>query len=262
MKSRLFAFMLCFMLLCGCAADLPDNGNTDLPDTPAEDIIPPENTPGQDIPENNAPEEDPSSDEEDTTSAFLTEEELTEWENYFNTWENNGLLRFPYSDPAGDPDQLAPYLGWLFYDIGESESTFTEEELALLSETDLWLELDAFRLSREYMNRYLHEHFNISAEKTEDLFDAAQVGVYLLEYDAWYTAHGDCAYGPYEFDVGVKCLDGRVKLYYFNSFLSVAQENGETEYVDADMIITLAPREDGTWYVSAHEINRSNRNEQ
>ena len=45
-----------------------------------------------------------------------------------------------------------------------------------------------------------------------------------------------------------------MKLYHTHDFLRVAQENGEMDYMDAEMVVTLAPRADGTWYIVAHEI--------
>lgn len=257
-RLRLLAVTLCLVLLCGCMAqqgnvsnNTPNAGNSvSQTDTQQQDNTQQDNT---------APDTgDTNTDEEESAPQLsfteLTTEELTEWEGYFNQMENNGLLRFPYANPAENPDQLAPYLHWLFYDNGEPESEFSEDELSRLTKTDLWLELDAFRLSRDFMNRYLYEHMNIPAERTENLFDAAQLGVYLLQYDAWYISHGDTEYQPYAFDRGEQYEDGTVKLYYTHDFLRVVQENGEMDYVDAEMVVTLAPRTDGTWYIVAHEI--------
>lgn len=259
---KLLSAALCLVLLCGCAS----NSNTDQES--ADNGAPVVDTDGSNdtqiddtatVPNESGDDSGASSEVEDTDPGCttLTSEELTEWESYFNTMENNGLLRFPYADLADDPDQLAPYLAWLFYDIGEYESTFSEEELALLAETDLWLQLDARRLSRDYLNDYLMSNLNIPADKTENLFDAAEFGVYLPEYDAWYMSHGDTEFRFYDFEHGIKLEDGTVKLHYFNDFLRVAQDDGEMDYIDAEMIVTLAPREDGTWYIVSHEIDRS-----
>ena len=265
MKKIFFGILaaaLCFAMLCGCGAgtNTPDheNANTTNIETGTQNT----NTPSDDTAQDDTttvPDESgaPDSESEDAQNNTLTSEELAQWESYFNNWENNGLLRFPYSDLENDPDQLAPYLAWLFYDIGDMESEFSEEEFALLAETDLWLELDAHRLTRDFINTYLFEKMNVPAEKTENLLDAAELGVYLLQYDAWYMSHGDCAFSPYTFKSGASFADGTVKLFYFNDFLSVAQEDGEMDYVDAQMIVTLAQREDGTWYVVSHEIDAS-----
>ena len=63
------------------------------------------------------------------TNTPLTAEELTALEDHFNDREYNGLLRFPYADAS----QAADYLSVLFYDLGEDESTLTEEEKAARS---------------------------------------------------------------------------------------------------------------------------------
>lgn len=243
MKRILICILTLSMLLtfAGCAANnTGDNNKTPTPDTEQN---------------NPAPQPDNSADIPDDGVTELTAEELARWTEYFHKLENNGLLRFPYAGLDEDPDQLAPYLKWLFYDIGEHESTFTDEEKTLLDAAGLWLELDAFRLSREFLNGYLYDHFNIPAEDTENLLDAAKLGIYLLEYDAWYIAHGDTAYSPYTIEKGCVYADGTVRLYYFNDFLAVVQDNGELDYADAPMIITLMPREDGTYYIVSHEID-------
>lgn len=246
--KRLFALILTLSVLfslAGCAAENANSnsGNAPTPDT--EQLSP------------DTEQTAPGTQDDDTGIFALTDEELQQWTDYFNKLENNGLLRFPYSDPENDPDQLAPYLHLLFYDIGESESTFTDEERKLLEDAGLWLELDAFRLSREFLSGYLFDHFNIPAEKTENLLDAAKLGHYLLEYDAWYIAHGDTAYSPYTIVAGWVHADGTVRLSYFNDFLAVMLENGELDYADAAMTITLVPREDGTYYIVSHEIDSS-----
>ena len=258
--SCVLAAALSLALLCGCAAGNNTrwekvDSNTPTVDTQGENSTQNGNVIQSDD-TNTVPDgSGEAADDAETPVATLTSEELTEWASYFNTMENNGLLRFPYADLENDPNQLAPYLAWLFYDIGETESSFSEEELALLSDAGLWLELDAFRLSRDFINDYLFEKLNISANKTENLIDAANLGIYLLQYDAWYIAHGDTEFRFYEFDRGEVYEDGTVKLFYFNDFLRVAQDDGEMDYIDAEMVVTLAQREDGTWYVVSHEIS-------
>lgn len=258
---KLLAVVLCLSMLCACGAENTPGAGDESTNTPGTENTTPDNGTQKDdtstVPDESGDAAGDSSDGENTSPVYteLTSEELAEWESYFNATENNGLLRFPYSDPASDPDQLAPYLVWLFYDIGEL--SISDEERALLAATDFMLELDTFRLSREFMNSYLKEHFNIPAAKTENLLDAAKLGTYLLLYDAWYIAHGDTEYRFYEFDHGVQLEDGTVKLYYFNDFLRVVQEDGEMDYIDAEMVVTLIPGGNGTWYVASHEIDSS-----
>ena len=258
---KLLAAALCLSMLCACGAKNNTDKSGESANTPSTENITPDNGAQKDD-TSTAPDE--SGDESDSSSTDqsialvcteLTSEELDEWADYFNNMDRNGLLRFPCSDLENDPDQLATYLGLLFYDIGVLESEFSEEELALLAETDLWLELDVFRLSREFINSYLYEHFNIPAEQTENLLDMAKLGIYLLQYDAWYLCHSDCAYGAYTFDRGALFPNGTVKLYYTNTFLCIGYENDDHLYTEAPMVVTLVPREDGTWYILSHEID-------
>lgn len=250
--KKLFALILTLSMLlafAGCSAENKNN----TPPAENDSVAQPEGNGGKDP----APEEkdEPAVQPEQPSGNALTDAELAAWENYFREMENNGLLRFPYADLAENPDQLAPYLIWLFYDIGDNRSEISDTEIALLKEEGMWLETDVFRLRRDFMTGYLQSHLNIPAADTENLLDAAKLGVYLMEYDAWYTEHGDTEYSFYEFDHGTVFEDGRIMLWYFNNFLRVVQDNGEMEYVSAEMIITLVPREDGSFYIVSHEIS-------
>lgn len=236
--KRLIPCMLILCMLCsfvGCSAENANGGNTLTPNT------------NQDS--SGTQPEDP-----DAAVTPLTAEELKSWTDYFNKLENNGLLRFPYADPAQNPDALLYNLHWLFYDIGEHESTFTDEEKALLDEAGLWLELDSFRLTREFINDYLFTHFNITEEAANTLLHTAKLGIYLNEYDAWYISHGDTAYSSYSITDGWVCANGTICLRYFNDFLGIALGNGDHDFVSSSMLITLIPREDGTCYIVSHEM--------
>ncbi len=254
---RIFVAALSLVLLCGCAAD----NHTDRESTSQNQQSGTTDSGTQNDETGTVPDEsgDASGEETEATPvASLTSEELAEWTAYFNTSENNGLLRFPYADPKDDPDQLAPYLELLLYDIGESGSAISEEEFSMLEQEGVIPETDTFRLTRSFINSYLFEKLDIPAEKTENLIDAAKLGTYLMWYDAWYHVHGDCAYAPCEIESGEVYEDGTIRLYYTNDFLGVMQDNGEMDYIDTAMVITLAAREDGSWYVVAHEINGRN----
>lgn len=249
---RIFAAVLCLALLCGCGANNGGTNNSGTDNTPPTA----DNTQQENASGNTAPDE--NSGEQEEPAALMTDDELAGWESYFNTVENNGLLRFPYSDPESDPDQLAPYLSTLFYDIGSTGAEISDEERSMLTEAGVIMETDVFRLTREFINAYLLEKFNVPSNKTENLIDAGALGTYLLWFDAWYDVHGDCAYRAYELNRGEIYENGAVKLYYFNNFLSLMQENGEMDYVNKQMVVTLIPREDGTWYIASHEINEEN----
>lgn len=184
----------------------------------------------------------------------LSSEELAEFTAYFNTPEHNGLLRFPCNDVKVNPETLQPYLKLLFYDIGEHDSTISDEEFALLAQKGINPITDTFRLKRSFINDYLLAHFDLSAEVSEKLLASAKLGTYLAEYDAWYLVHGDTAHMPYQFDRGEQYADGTLRLYYVNPFLTVLTENGSSEhfYEGVSMAVTLT-RQNGDWVILSNE---------
>jgi len=174
-------------------------------------------------------------------------EELKAYTDWFNKVENNGLLRFPYETNTGVGD----YLDVLFYDLGETEEPFTEEEKATLAQVGITNEIcPIYKFSRAFVREYLQEKLGFGAEVDKFLEDAAAYmpGTYLKEYDAWYQCHGDTAYVPYTFDRGEfhPSLGGHVKLYYNAPYLTVADTNG---FFDEPMVVTLRPTAEGEWVV-------------
>lgn len=178
------------------------------------------------------------------TNTPLTAEELTALEDHFNDREYNGLLRFPYDDAS----QAADYLSVLFYDLGEDESTLTEEEKAALEEAGVPLDLDVFRLKRDYVETYLRENLWLALSNLEPLADPP--GTYLEAFDAWYQSHGDTAMQTYVFDSGTVALDGTVTLSYTAPYLDIRGEAGELDGAfDVAMTATLCQTAGGGWRV-------------
>lgn len=174
----------------------------------------------------------------------LSAEELKALEDHFNDREYNGLLRFPYADAS----QAADYLGVLFYDLGEDESALTEEEKAALEEAGVPLDLDVFRLKRDYVETYLRENLWLALSSLEPLADPP--GTYLEAFDAWYQSHGDTAMQTYVFDSGTVALDGTVTLSYTAPYLDIRGEAGELEGAfDVAMTATLCQTAGGGWRV-------------
>ena len=93
-------------------------------------------------------------------------------------------------------------------DLGEDESTLKEEEKAALEEAGVPLDLDVFRLKRDYVETYLRENLWLALSNLEPLADPP--GTYLEAFDAWYQSHGDTAMQTYVFDSGTVALDGTV----------------------------------------------------
>ena len=174
----------------------------------------------------------------------LSAEELKALEAHFNDREYNGLLRFPYDDAS----QAADYLSVLFYDLGEDESTLTEEEKAALEEAGVPLDLDVFRLKRDYVETYLQENLWLALSGLEPLADPP--GTYLEDFDAWYQSHGDTAMQTYVFDSGTVALDGTVTLSYTAPYLDIRGEAGELDGAfDVAMTATLCQTAGGGWRV-------------
>ena len=189
-------------------------------------------------------------------AAPLTEEQLADCTEWFARIENNGLLRVPYTDAAGAPEQLVPYLEILLYDVGETD--LTGEELALIENAGAYMDLvGKYRLSRTLIAGYLEEKLGIRPEDSARILEApdpSPAGIYLDEYDAWYIVHGDTWFEEYSFIHGEKHADGSVRLFYTNPFLTVAKADGSAEFLrDQLMAVTLVCK-NGAWYVASNEI--------
>ena len=189
----------------------------------------------------------------------LAAAELRSLEDYFNARENNGLLRFEM-DPdryKGLSENLAPYLTWIFYDLGETDFSKAEEALfQKWSDAGKRMDLDKSRLSRKYIAAYLEKKFGVSAEETDSILASAKEppGTYAEEFDAWYMCHGDTEMRTYTFDSGYRQADGRCVLFYTNEF--VHTDYGQDTARDASMRLTLSPSptEDGGWRVDANVV--------
>ena len=255
-RVRLAAVLMSLLLLCGCAAgnnaagDQNQNGTSNaVTDNSSQNDA--GNASGgntSDLSGENGSEED-TEDEPSEPGTPLSSVELKEWNWFFSQTENNGLLRFPYSNPVDDPMQLAPYLELLFYDLGDKESQISEEEFALLTEQDAPIELDTSRLTRSFAAKYLADKFGISTEK---LLSEAKWGYYLEKYDAWYLIHGDTWFDWYDFDRGEKYEDGTVKLYY-KGFIGFTNDSGALDFDTASMAVTLSDAS-GQWRVVSNKI--------
>lgn len=189
----------------------------------------------------------------------LTAAELRSLEDYFNARENNGLLRFEM-DPdryKGLSENLAPYLTWIFYDLGETDFSKAAEKLfRKWIDAGEWLDLDKSRLSRTYIAAYLEKKFGLSGEETDSLLASAKepLGKYAEEFDAWYMCHGDTEMRTYTFDSGYRQADGRCVLFYTNEF--VRTDYGQDTVMDASMRLTVSPSttEQGGWRVDSNVI--------
>ena len=191
----------------------------------------------------------------------LTAEELRSFEDYFNTTEHNGLLRFPVQrwTTREEQKELTPYLSLIFYDHdGDAANMTSEEEEAL----GITLELDRQKLTTDYVLDYLTENYLISRDEAAALLaedpDRAehQLGVYLPEYDAYYRERGDTMFQEYGFTSGMRFSDGSVTLYSNSDVYTYTWENGEYTLHSGDALATvlLPSGEDGRWYVESNYL--------
>ena len=110
------------------------------------------------------------------------------------------------------------------------------------------LDLDVFRLKRDYVETYLRENLWLALSGLEPLADPP--GTYLEDFDAWYQSHGDTAMQTYVFDSGTVALDGTVTLSYTAPYLDIRGEAGELEGAfDVAMTATLCQTAGGGWRV-------------
>ena len=184
----------------------------------------------------------------------LTAAELRSLEDYFNARENNGLLRFEM-DPnryKSLSENLAPYLTWIFYDLGETDFSKAEEALfQKWSDAGEWLDLDESRLSRKYIADYLYQKFGLDAEATDALLAETPrpPGDYAEEFDAWYMCHGDTEMRTYTFDTGWGDTqkDGSRVVYYTNPYIWGPEAASGERDVPMCLRVTPSPTEDGGW---------------
>lgn len=194
----------------------------------------------------------------------LTAEELDDITDYFNEWEHNGLLRFPY----GSLGTATKYLEIMFYDLGESVRD--KEELDALVETfyDGWYpDSDCFKLTREFIQGYLEQNFgrmgNYGVEiDTSDIWlvfnalEKSETLPYLADYDAWYMVHGDTMMGGYTFDRAERDEEGIVSLYYTTTDLwQYDRDSGELGLLGGQpMCAKMVPGENGGWKMLSNQI--------
>ena len=180
----------------------------------------------------------------------LTESDLAYFADYFNSdGFHNGLLRFQYT---GNADELASYLGILFYDAGEPVTD--QEELNAVAELAGGpLEVDCTRLTTDFILNSLNSTFVGALYSRNWLEQAAadQFGLYLPEYDAYYMLHGDTNWANCTFTDGILTAEGEVTLFYTADIFR--WEDGELQVdFDQPMQLSLASNGPPNWWVRAN----------
>ena len=184
----------------------------------------------------------------------LTEGELQTLAAWFDQPENNGLLRFPYDEPADAGD----FLGQLFYDMGHTDwDSLPPSDRETLTAAGLPEWMDLFARPRTELVTYLQEKFGIGEDAAESILDNAADppgDFYLETNDTWYATKTDTMHQSYLFPTGRALADGTWEVEYVNDFLAVASF-GPRQYdfrSDFPMRLTVRPVEDG-WVVVRHQ---------
>ena len=171
--------------------------------------------------------------------ARLTEDEV-KWfnEQFFNVDGNaivNAFLNCTYTDVK----DISMYD--LFYDCpNQSEVEVTKAEKVLLEKE--WEEIytDIQKVPASYMDDMLSKYANIKLADSNKV--ELDMLVYLADYDAYYSMHGDIHYSPVEVKSGVKDDNGNLVLVCYRS-------EEEKNYQ-----VTLKAHDNGYYFVSNIEM--------
>ena len=167
--------------------------------------------------------------------AKLTEDEL-KWfnEQFFNVAENgivNAFLNCTYADVK----DISMYE--LFYDCpSQSEVKITNAELNLLKQKWEEIQTDIQKVPTSYVDEMLNKYANIRFEDSGKV-DLDKL-VYLSDYNAYYSMHGDTHHSAVEVKSGTKDESGNV-------ILQCMRVEDEKEYT-----VTLKAHENGYYFVS------------
>ena len=189
----------------------------------------------------------------DPPVAEVTEDEMVSLTSRFNVIQNNGLLRFPYSSFQ----DLIPYLGILFYDMG-TPVTDRDELSAAAEAYGGQPDTDCTKLTRQKMRDYLEKNFHFPEVQDWLDFDSSGLtgilGPYLEEYDAYYMFHGDTMWSSYEMDRAERNSDGTINLYYTTDLWYYDEYEHLDILWDQPMCARMIPSGDLGWKMISNTI--------
>ncbi len=189
----------------------------------------------------------------DPPVAEVTEDEMVSLTSRFNVIQNNGLLRFPYSSFQ----DLIPYLGILFYDMG-TPVTDRDELSAAAEAYGGQPDTDCTKLTRQKMRDYLEKNFHFPEVQDWLDFDSSGLtgilGPYLEEYDAYYMFHGDTMWSSYEMDRAERNSDGTINLYYTTDLWYYNEYEHLDILWDQPMCARMIPSGDLGWKMISNTI--------
>ena len=198
MKRLIEKMKICVLavaiLCCGCGTQ-----NDETPMNEAESII---EQPTENIVGSNAQEQTLGADQEkaknnqqgsrqmgdndiEKVNRELSTEELQQFMDYLNRWDNYGFLLSEYMNPeCADLDQI-------FYNgAGISMEELTAEEQAAYEELQGEIFTDVIRLTTAQINEFLKSKTGITLADMESEFE----GTYLEEFDCYVWQCGDTNY--------------------------------------------------------------------
>ena len=162
----------------------------------------------------------------------LTQDELDEFTDLFDTAEYNGFLYSPFNSPEE--------IEWcdVFYNgagIAKESISKTEKNAYLEASGCDFLETDLTGIAAGDIRDFIESHADIKLNDDEDLLD----WTYVEKYDTYYFQHGDSNYEPYTCTSG-KRLDNVYVLDFKDDF---SDENDYSFYPDRE--ITLEKTDSG-----------------
>lgn len=158
----------------------------------------------------------------------LSEKELKHFnEDYFNEFGMNNYLNCTYTDPRNAD------IYEIFYNFSEDISA-KEMEVLQGSEIDFGVEFQ--KLTTDFLDGVLLYNMGISLEESNKI--GLENYLYLEEFDAYFSSHGDTNYSPIVVLSGVRDENDNVKLRYLRT------EDGK-EY-----IVTLEANPRGYYFKS------------
>lgn len=123
----------------------------------------------------------------------LTKEELKEFEDYFNDFENNGFLVTEYAKPEEVDINYVLYSNSIAEDLSAEEMDEYSNMMGWASELD-GPPTQCFKYKKEDINELLKNKMNISLDDLEIKLEYS----YISKYDAYFDIHGDTIYMPVE----------------------------------------------------------------
>lgn len=264
--------MVCMGLLFGCGADRDSEG-VGGQESLEEDALKTENSTEDEITDDRNPAEEQDAAEEknpidgesvvqeqseadssESGNGELTKEELTEYTEWLNQWDNYGFLLSDWNTP----EQIN--LLEVFYNGAGISQQATEEQIQIYLKQEGQEELytDFWVITHEKINDFMLEKLGLTYDELTAKGNLSFEDAYLVDADCFAMEVGDTNYTQFEAVSGTENEEGTIiTLHYRNTHLSTI------EWVEAgEVMITKDSRQflsnhivegailDGSWQSS------------